>query len=94
MSLASSLNAFSLSGFLTEHLTGSYEKDQKELQYVFEIVRHGARSPSGGVDPLFPNTTAPGMLSPMGMRQHYLLGKYNNQTYMNKLNITGDELNI
>jgi hypothetical protein len=48
------------------------------MKFVFEVVRHGARAPeilSGGRK--FP--VAFGMLTPMGMRQRYFLGRFMNQ---------------
>lgn len=45
-----------------------------ELKYVFEIVRHGARAPMGA-DPNFPLPSE--MLTAQGMRQRFLLGRYN-----------------
>ena len=45
-----------------------------ELKYVFEIVRHGARAPCM-TDNNFPWTEQ--MLTPMGMRQRYLMGRHN-----------------
>jgi len=50
-----------------------------ELRYVFEINRHGARSGLKNADG-FP--VIEGMLTPVGMRQRYLLGRYNKQRYM------------
>ena len=47
-----------------------------QVKYVFEINRHGARAPIL-FDPNFDKSTGPGMLSSLGMRQRFLLGKYN-----------------
>jgi len=46
------------------------------LKFVFEIVRHGARAPIIA-DSRFEAGFAPGELTPNGMRQRYLLGRYN-----------------
>jgi len=49
-----------------------------DLVYLFELARHGARAPlqqSAG----FPVPSE--MLTPQGMRQRYLLGRYNFETY-------------
>ena len=46
-----------------------------KLGYVFELVRHGARAALIDDPGCFPVDT--GMLTPVGMRQRYLLGKYN-----------------
>ena len=42
--------------------------------YVFELVRHGARAPLLSAND-FP--VGAEMLTPQGMRQRYLLGRYN-----------------
>jgi hypothetical protein len=52
---------------------------QEELLFVFEIVRHGARAPLKE-DKLFPIKPL-GTLTPQGMRQRYLLGRYNLYKY-------------
>ena len=59
--------------FFLFHISLAYSQ---ELIYSFELVRHGARAPMIG--PGFPNTPK-GQLTPMGMRQRYLLGKYNRE---------------
>ena len=58
-----------------------------ELVYFVEVVRHGARAPENGGD--FPDgfTVQRGMLTPTGMRQRYLLGKFNYQTYGSAMNL-------
>lgn len=43
------------------------------LIYVFELTRHGARAPMLGSGEF---SVAKEMLTPMGMRQRYLLGRY------------------
>jgi len=53
---------------------------EQTLKYVFEIVRHGARAPLLPDDGRF-DISAPGMLTPQGMRQRYLLGKFNMEIY-------------
>ena len=54
--------------------------DQKsQLLYVFEFARHGARAPMSAGQ--FPVSNE--MLTPMGMRQRYLLGKYNFERFKN-----------
>ena len=47
-------------------------------EYVFEVVRHGARA---SMDPttVFPVPTQ--MLTPMGMRQRFLLGRWERERY-------------
>lgn len=60
------------------------------LKYVFEIVRHGARSPiQQGEGTRFEAGFGPGELTPIGMRQRYFLGRYNYQRYHQAL---GDDL--
>ena len=68
-------------------LTSATELDlsQYPLKYVFEIVRHGARAPLME-DPRF-TTVGAGQLTPMGMRQRYLLGRYNYQRYQQRLGL-------
>merc|ERR1712166_779596 len=62
--------------------TFSIETDEdRKLEYVFEIVRHGARAPSTP-DPKFEKEgTYYYELTPVGMRQRYLLGRYNSLKY-------------
>jgi hypothetical protein len=54
-----------------------------ELRFVFEIFRHGARSPflEGGKDVYEVDWDGPGELTPVGMRMHYLLGARNRDVY-------------
>ena len=64
------------------------ESVEADLVHVFEVVRHGARAPlvlSEGSD--FPVQQE--MLTPMGMRQRYLLGRYNWHRF-GKLYYNGD----
>lgn len=51
-----------------------------QLQFAFELVRHGARSP---FKPEYEDyfTVEPGMLTPSGMRQRYLLGRNTRKRY-------------
>ena len=53
-----------------------------DLQYVFEIVRHGARAPMAE-DPNFDLPSE--MLTAQGMRQRFLLGRYNSWRYAEAL---------
>jgi hypothetical protein len=51
------------------------------LHGVFELTRHGARAPDETeYDTGF--KVAPGEVTAQGMRQRYLLGKYNKQKYV------------
>jgi hypothetical protein len=55
-----------------------------EVRFVFEIFRHGSRSPvyfKGGLDQFGESWSGKGELTPMGMRQHYLMGYRNRQKY-------------
>jgi len=56
----------------------SSEHGKMSLEYVFEVVRHGARAPLIASEK-FPVQSE--MLTPMGMRQRYLLGRYNQEMY-------------
>jgi hypothetical protein len=53
---------------------------EPSLKYVFEIVRHGARAPLLTDTEKF-KVSDTGMLTPQGMRQRYILGKYNYEKY-------------
>ena len=63
----------------------------KDLKFLFEIFRHGARSPislnQNNLDIFGEKWSGKGELTSVGMRQHFLLGYRNNQTYFTKLNI-------
>ena len=54
--------------------------DKTNIEFVYEINRHGARAP---ISPIPKHNlskefgVAYGMLTPQGMRQRYLLGRYN-----------------
>ncbi len=62
---------------------------ERKLIFVYEHVRHGARAPSSGYNSYFENGvdeyrvnwTFDGELSPIGKRQHYLLGVRNRLRY-------------
>lgn len=56
------------------------DKKLMTLEYVFEMNRHGARAPTR-YDPNFEAGFGPDMVTSMGLRQRYLLGKYNWQKY-------------
>ena len=61
--------------------TGSVVQNPDEkIAFVFELVRHGARGPFDDhkIDE-FP--VGEGQLTPEGMRQRYLLGRYNRKRY-------------
>lgn len=57
-----------------------------EIRFAFSFWRHGARAPDRGVnalniDLLGEEWSAPGELTPSGMRMHYLLGARNRQRW-------------
>ena len=68
---------------------GDYETQfpDDSLVYAAEITRHGARAPLLGADD-FPVDTE--QLTPMGMRQRYLLGRYYYETYFKQF-MTADK---
>ena len=54
---------------------------QQSPDLVIELYRHGARTPTSNTyDPYFSNSDL-GQLTPIGMRQHYVLGKAIRETY-------------
>lgn len=58
--------------------------EQDELIFVMEICRHGARAPL--TDELSKNfTVGTGKLTPSGMRQHYLLGRFLRKKYIDDM---------
>ena len=57
----------------------SYDK----MAFAFEMVRHGARAPLN-VAYTTNFTVSTGMLTPQGMRQRYLLGRYARERYTEK----------
>lgn len=69
-----------------------------ELTFVFELCRHGARAP---LEEKFTKGygVEPGMLTPSGMRQHYLIGAYLRRKYVEELGFLNskydqDELHV
>ena len=73
-----------LCGLLTFVLS-KHTIDDTNIEFVYEINRHGARAP---IQPIPKHNlskefgVAYGMLTPQGMRQRHLLGKYNQQRYI------------
>ena len=72
---ATALLLFTSSTFARE----SHDK----MAFAFEMVRHGARAPLNP-EYLTNFTVAEGMLTPQGMRQRYLLGRYHRERYTEK----------
>ena len=74
----------------------NYVKSAKELIFVYEHVRHGARGPSAsynstlvdGVDEYNVKWETDGELSAVGKRQHYILGVRNRLKYKNFLDLS------
>ena len=55
-------------------------ESDEQMAFVFEFVRHGARAPLERKDTdLF--SVSRSQLTPEGMRQRYLLGRYNRERY-------------
>ena len=55
-------------------------ESDEQMAFVFEFVRHGARAPLEHKDTdLF--SVSRSQLTPEGMRQRYLLGRYNRERY-------------
>jgi len=65
---------------------------KKQLKFLFEMFRHGARSPleldSESKDIFGHKWNAKGELTPVGMRMHFLLGFRNSEVYGKPLNIS------
>ena len=62
-----------LMAILTSTATARIDKGDN-INFVFELTRHGARAPTASAENY---SVGEGMLTPQGMRQRYLLGKYN-----------------
>jgi hypothetical protein len=59
---------------------------------VYELVRHGARAPIVPEPEGF-FTVKMGHLSETGMRQRYMLGRYNRQRYIERAGLIDADLN-
>lgn len=67
------------------HLSFCQAQEDYQLEYVFELVRHGARAQQKN-DTKF--TIVPSeMLTPQGMRQRFLLGRMNYVKYAKPLGV-------
>lgn len=72
--------------------SNSVANQDESLVFVFELVRHGARAPIVDLDiDKFP--VGEGQLTPEGMRQRYLLGRYNRQRYTQTFPLLSREYN-
>ena len=58
--------------------------------FAFEVVRHGARAPIEDRD-IDKFSVAEGMLTPEGMRQRYLLGRYSKERYTKTYDLLSEE---
>jgi hypothetical protein len=56
---------------------------QETLAFVYELVRHGARAPIVTEPEGYFNVKM-GLLTETGMRQRYMLGRYNRQRYIER----------
>jgi len=56
---------------------------QETLAFVYELVRHGARAPIVAEPEAYFNVKM-GLLTETGMRQRYMLGRYNRQRYIDR----------
>jgi len=58
--------------------------------FAFELVRHGARAPiTHYTSELF--EVPEGILTPSGMRQRYLLGRYSRERYVDQYGLLSPE---
>ena len=64
----------------------------KELSFVFELVRHGSRAPCEDQS-LDKFKVGEGILTPEGMRERYLLGRRNRQRYIDEYGLISEEYN-
>jgi len=69
----------------------STKKNPNErLLFAFELVRHGARAPIEDRD-LDKFSVGEGQLTPEGMRQRYLLGRYSRERYTERFDLLSSE---
>ena len=66
--------------------------DDPKFAFVFEVVRHGARPPITNIA-LDEFSVSEGMLTPEGMRQRYLLGRYNRERYITESGFLSETYN-
>lgn len=72
-------------------LLTSQIRSERTLEFVFELFRHGARTPVI-VDEMKTFHEEPGMLTPMGMREHNILGVKERKRYIDQLQFLDPEL--
>lgn len=59
-----------------------------KMVYMAEMFRHGARYPTGDIWDGKETKPFHGLLTGVGMRQHYLLGTYLNKDYLSQLGMS------
>ena len=69
---------------------GVLRNPDERLVFAFEVVRHGARAPIEDRD-INKFGVGEGQLTPEGMRQRYLLGRYNRERYTEKFDLLSAE---
>ena len=63
---------------------------EEQMAFVFEIIRHGARNTL--IEPYTDGfTVGIGQLTPQGMRQRYLMGRYARERYTNQYKLLSSE---
>jgi len=78
-----------LLGAVASTASAVQEKDTQMI-FAFELVRHGARAPIiEAVSELF--EVSEGILTPSGMRQRYLLGRYSRERYVDEYGLLSPE---
>ena len=70
------MRLFLLTIIVTGSLTLTLTQAQEKLAFVYELVRHGARAPIIPEPEGFFKVKV-GLLTATGMRQRYILGRYN-----------------
>ena len=75
---------------MASELKETISAEDEQLIFAFELVRHGARAPleERSLDK-FP--VAMGDLTPEGMRQRYLLGRYSRKRYTETFKLIPEE---
>ena len=73
-------------------LCGQLSLCEDKLGFVFQQVRHGARSPLQAYKP-YDFSVPTGYLTPSGMRQRFLLGDFNRKRYLDQYQLLDQEFN-
>jgi len=70
------------------------EAKEEKLKLVIEVCRHGARAPQGDSNNLgIEWKEGFGNLTPIGKRQHYLIGQELRERYINKEKLLSEHFN-